>query len=355
MGSNSNIEWTGDTWNPLISYNIETGKRGWFCVHVSEGCRHCYAETMNKNLYFGNGLAYTAQNVGKQRTEFSFKGQSALYWPIRAREPRRIFPFSMTDLFGSWVTDQQLIDIFGVMALAHWQTFQVLTKRIDRARDFLQTDHGIIDQFRAIQEGGGIAPREIFKALDIKRRDGVQWQWPLPNVWIGTSVEDQPSAEKRIPDLLETPAAVRWISAEPLLGEIDIRDWIPSSDGFVSSPQGPWHVDDGAPFINWVVAGYESGKDARPRNPSYVRRLRDQSVEAGVPFLFKQWGEFQPFGRCEDCSCVDGEHCEFERRSVVYGDELLVRVGKKAAGRMLDGKIWNEYPELRKSDATTRA
>lgn len=335
MGSNSNIEWTGDTWNPLVSYNESTGKRGWFCVHVSEGCRNCYAEAMNTNLYFGNGLKYRTQDLDRQRLALSTKGQSAIGWPIRAREPRRIFVCSMTDLFGEWVPDTMIDAVFAAIALAPQHTFQILTKRAARTRAYFSDLETRMDEI-------GQQAYDLFGKLlsgDATTGDFVQLDLPLANAWLGVSVEDQATADCRIPELIGTPAAIRWISAEPLLGPIDLERNHPHQ-----VKHGGYRplIDD----LDWVVAGYESGTHARPRPPAFARSLRDQCLHRGKAFLFKQWGEYLPQVKCSGCTCVEGDRCVIDpRATVVENNEKLVRVGKKSAGRSLDGQIWNGYPE----------
>jgi protein gp37 len=189
--------------------------------------------------------------------------------------------------------------------------------------------------------------------------------WPLPNVWLGVSVEDQKTADERIPLLLQTPAAVRWISAEPLLGEIDLTALDPDGDSEINALTGhtageqaeAWGCNisrfHDIPPLNWVVCGGESGPHARPSHPDWFRSLRDQCKAAGVPFFFKQWGEYLPFEEHEEnmirdwklmdangtVDIPDGRWPDSELREV--GIEKL---GKKAAGRLLDGKEHSEYP-----------
>lgn len=321
------IEWTEKTWNPV---------RG--CSVVSEGCRNCYA--MNFATRFaGEGEAYEG---------LAYRNGSGAHWtgklrfvaehledPLRWRNPARIFVNSMSDLFHEGVEAQWLNDIFGIMALAHWHTFQILTKRPDRALAYIsQGSHGVIEQFQQIQHGGGIGPRSMFRALDIKRRDGIGWQWPLPNLWLGTSVEDQKTADERIPLLLQTPAAVRWISAEPLLGPIDLSAYMGVTPNITGEREQRYSI------IDWVVVGGESGPRARPMYPDWARSLRDQCVAVGVPFFFKQWGEYlatpHGIGPAPNRNSVN-----LQTRG---GLMVANRVGKKAAGRLLDGSEWSEFP-----------
>lgn len=310
---NSAIEWTDKVWNPV------TG-----CTKVSQGCKNCYAERVFPRPY--PGRAFTDVRTHPDRLE------DPLCW----RKPAKIFVNSMSDLFHESVPDQFITDVFGIMALAHWHSFQVLTKRPQRMLEYLAGgDHGILAQFAAIQVGGGIGPKSMFRALDIKRRDSVDWAWPLPNVWLGVSVEDQATADERIPLLLNTPAAVRFISAEPLLGWIVLHeaaqpevnvDWLRGFDG----------CDPAIPGLDWVIVGGESGPKARAMQSEWAQGLRLQCQAANVPFFFKQWGEW--LGGSQD------GNPDVRPQSLNSSDQA-VRVGKLAAGRLLDGVEWNEFPQ----------
>lgn len=303
---NTKIEWTEKTWNPIRARRIENDKRGWYCEHVSEGCRNCYAERMNGNTYFGTGLEYKPATLPLIDL---FLDEKILEQPLHWRKPQPIFVCSMTDLFGRWVKDEWIDRVFNVIgdcSELNEHTFQILTKRPERMLDYMTT--------RA---------RKAWNAPRMNRSS-----FPPRNIWLGVSVEDQKTADERVPLLMEAPAAVRWISAEPLLGLIDLES-VPTMDG----------------SIDWVVVGGESGPNARPMHPDWARSLRDQCAAAGVPFFFKQWGEwvdvdsaiancgFNPYGR----------HSPYEYAG---GSSLpMVRVGKKAADRLLDGREWNEFPE----------
>jgi protein gp37 len=258
------------------------------------------------------GLAYRNSSGAHWTGEVRFI-EEHLADPLKVRKSTKWFVNSMSDLFHEGVSDQQITDIFGIMALAHWHTFQVLTKRPQRMLEYLRAgDHGIINQFKQIQRGGGIGPRLMFKALDMKRRDRVEWQWPLPNVHMGVSVEDQETADQRIPFLLETPAAIRWVSAEPLLGPIDLDGFLtfeyPHCAGFVGG-----HAEEGyctrchghlsdrihttpSGKIDWVVVGGESGPGARSMNIEWARSIVAQCNAARVPVFVKQLGAipFEP-------------------------------------------------------------
>ena len=183
--------------------------------------------------------------------------------------------------------------------------------------------------------------------------------WPLKNVWLGASIENQQTADQRIPHLLRCPAAVRFLSIEPLLGPVDLSTWIPEHPGMASMAEiEAWE----SRRLHWVIVGGESGPHARPMHPAWVRGVRDQCQAAGVPFFFKQWGEWCPsdcdnpqhYGRDEiyldragrvarTASPFDGNPCD-----AGPCDASMVRVGKKAAGRTLDGRTWDEMPEVKK-------
>ena len=318
MSDKSGIEWTDATWNPV------TG-----CTKVSPGCDNCYAETFAERFrgtpghYFEAGFDLTLR-------------PSKLDQPLRWTRPRRIFINSMSDLFHEDVPDEFIARVFAVMSQAPQHAFQLLTKRHGRMRSLLS-------------------------------RVGPEWSmftgvWPLPNVWIGVSVEDQKWADIRIPALLETPAAVRWISAEPLLGPVELRtSHCPAHDfpgGFCtfSCPQRQ--------RLDWVVVGGESGRDARPMHPDWARSLRDQCVSAGIPFLFKQHGQYSPAwgqptqgdvwvapdGAMTDWFPGDGHTRQGlgDFRWPSTGTVLMRRSrSKHDAGRELDGRLWDEYPAQR--------
>lgn len=281
MGDRSSIEWTDATWNPIIG-----------CTRVGPGCDHCYAiGTVHRGL--------SPQHVGMTRV-VADDPERSVDWtgkvrvvgkmmdvPLRWRRPRRVFVNSLSDLFHPDVEDRTILDVFRVMGAARRHTFQVLTKRPGRMAGFTTALCWMSDE-----EGAEpyLTPGSVGEA-------------PLDNVWLGTSIENDRYAW-RANALRATTAAVRWISAEPLLGPL------PSLD---------------LTGIDWLVAGGESGPGARPMDPAWVRDLRDRCVEAGVAFHFKQWGNHAP-----------------------GPDGAMVHVRRKGdAGRQLDGRTWDEAPGLR--------
>jgi protein gp37 len=261
VSDKSAIEWTDATWNPT------TG-----CDRVSPGCANCYALDLAARLKRMGAPAY--QRDGDPKTSGPGFGLTLhpdkLDLPLRWRSPRRVFVNSMSDLFHPEVPDEFVDRVWDVMGRAHWHTFQVLTKRPERMRDWAVA-RDIETSWRLIPPPDGTA-------------------WVTPNVWVGTSIENDRWAS-RADALRETPAAVRFLSCEPLLGPL------PSLDLY---------------GIGWVIVGGESGPNHRPIDPAWVRNIRDRCVESDVPFFFKQWGGRKP----------------------------------KSGGRELDGRTWDEMPRL---------
>ncbi len=321
MSDKTRIEWTDATWNPV------TG-----CTKVSEGCDNCYAETIAHRFAgtpaYPNGFAVTLR-------------PERLDQPLRWQRPRRIFVNSMSDLFHADVPDEFIAHVFAVMALAPQHTFQVLTKRPGRMRSLLsQADFQLMVDAHMHNHG------------DVETED-----WPLPNVWLGTSVENQKWADVRIPQLLGTPAAVRFLSCEPLLGPVDLAAWTRPHTDDCNDDGVPWCTcdRDRDGYLDWVIVGGESGPHARPMHPDWARSLRDQCVAAGIAYHFKQWGEWTPL--------FDGRELRYPLRGSRlavnlaadgraardgHPGEPMIRLGKKAAGRELDGRTWDEYPEVQR-------
>jgi protein gp37 len=373
MGDKTKIEWADASWNPIRAMlaTPDGPKLGWHCVHVSEGCRNCYAESMNRRL--GTGFDYKPGHLMRPgphsgdapRGDVSlFVDPEMLRKPLHWTRPRKIFVCSMTDLFGEFMEDAWIDQLFAIMALAPRHVFQVLTKRPERARAYilgLGHDDSNSAELRAAWRRNAIADA-AFEIQGSSGKNGERLypeagfpEWPLPNVWLGTSVEDQAAADERIPLLLDTPAAIRWLSMEPLLGPVDLSridtmlfrgaELVDALKGeamdFLGEPTG--HV----PALDWVVAGGESGKDARPMHISWPRQIRDQCEAAGVPFHFKQWGEWMA-GLGELGMFVylnDGSTRATSRTTHDFGEGYLAeRLGKKKAGRELDGVIHDGYP-----------
>ncbi|WP_020621109.1 DUF5131 family protein [Paenibacillus daejeonensis] len=339
MGDKTKIQWTEATWNPL---------RG--CSKVSAGCRNCYAESV-ANRFSGPGQPYEGTIEDGRWSGQVRLVPEVLDQPLRWQRPRLIFVNSMSDLFHEDVPFDYIDQVFAVMALASRHTFQILTKRPDRMLEYMTKSylpHGIdklVDIAPWMEQHGWISPED---AANIAPPGSTlpKWpEWPLPNVWLGVSVEDQATADERIPLLLQTPAAVRWLSCEPLLGSVDLSS-IEYNGEAVNVLSGSYNNRFIKTFllpsqrINWVVVGGESGPHARPMHLDWAREIRDQCIVAEVPFYFKQWGEWVQIHplRCNEPGIKGKEWYNFDP------DTAVCRIGKKAAGRLLDGREWNEMP-----------
>ncbi len=337
MGDRSTIEWTDATWNPI------TG-----CTLVSDGCRNCYAArlaaTRLKNHPSRKGLArINGSGVAKFTGEVRLN-EGWLDQPLRWRRPRRIFVCAHGDLFHESVPDAWIDQVFAVMAHAPQHVFQVLTKRPLRALFYLSNPTTLGRIWACLAN-----PHPLFRHgnPDLSR-------WPLRNLWLGTSVEDQATADERVPLLLDAAAVVRFVSYEPALGPVDFRN-IEPAERYERDALTGFDFDQGGvrQRIDWVIAGGESGPGARPAHPDWFRKVRDDCAAAGVPFLLKQWGAFLH----EDQRDADGRDLHDAWRG--GGDDgdrgwhhwddgsASLRIGKKAAGRLLDGQAHDAFPEVR--------
>uniref|UniRef100_I2Q076 Bacteriophage protein gp37 n=1 Tax=Desulfovibrio sp. U5L TaxID=596152 RepID=I2Q076_9BACT len=371
MADKTGIAWADATINPCFG-----------CSPVSPACDNCYAARMAGRLgALTEGTHKDGRWTGKVNLFPERMGQ-ALSW----KRPRRIFVGSMTDLFHEAVDIGFLAHVFAVMGLASRHIFMVLTKRPQRMLDVLSSGDFPVRcgqmRFRA----------ESAYRLEFRGVEAVP-SWPLPNVWLGVTAENQAMADKRIPVLLETPAEKRFVSVEPMLGPVNLRPYLQGNDwdcdcgwtgssaevetscpecghhammppineeedakcpecGHVFYPDGATDCcpecgsvdglcaccDDRRPWmprgLSWVICGGESGPNARPMHPDWARSLRDQCAAARVPFFFKQWGEWAPWTGAESPSP--------SRRL----DDVtpVVRLGKHAAGRLLDGVEHNKFP-----------
>lgn len=349
MGDKSKIEWTDATWN------VVTG-----CARVSEGCRNCYAErlaaTRLAHVPAYEGLAEMTP-AGPRWTGAVRFNIERLALPLRWAKPRMVFVNSQSDLFHEGLTNEQIAAIFGVMAACPQHVFQILTKRAERMRAWFewvsQPDAFAMSNpiGRVVTNGAVLLDKQQRGKLALGRM-----RWPLPNVWLGVSAEDQAAADTRIPLLLECPAAVRWISAEPLLGPVDLARWVAGGRTTMhmsANVEGALRnrsfsgliADDGrelseaeaeaqlrelqrhgvrliaangcdnfdpetgcrghaCPRLDWVVVGGESGPGARPMHPAWAEQIRDACVAAEIPFFFKQWGEWAPGDAVEAHRCA---------------------------------------------------
>ncbi len=294
MADKSKIEWTDASFNPIRARNLKTGKVGWYCEHATTGCEFCYAEGFNKRL--GTGLAF---KPGHRKDVEIFLDQEMLTQPLRWKKPRMIFVCSMTDLFADFVPDDWIDKVFAVMALAPQHTFQVLTKRAARMRDYCLTlgrhherDRVSLAMKQIFAEHGFAAKRAFYTLGDIG--------WHFKNIWLGVSTERQQEADERIPLLLQTPGAVRFISAEPLLGPIDLTaspavgrtGWLRPLTG--DHQLQPVHADHRGAKLDWVIVGGESGHGYRPMAAEWAYGLRDQCIAANVPVFVKQMAGKKP-------------------------------------------------------------
>ena len=386
MADRTKIEWTDATVNAVNG-----------CTVVSPGCTNCYAMrlagTRMRDHPTRAGLTVDTK-AGPVWNGQVRLNEAALLQPLRWRRPRRIFWNAHGDLFHESVPDEWIDRVFAVCALTPQHQHQILTKRSARMRDYLSTRAG--DWMIVWPDANPPGSLPITRHEQRQAMQGKGWpdarlrpSFPLPNVWLGVSAEDQTRADERIPDLLATPAAVRFVSAEPLLGEIRLdavdaagwdecftkpdargrlnaltgwcygeerigtawEDWCaggPDEHGMGGPPDWP---KPGWAKLDWVIAGGESGPGARPMHPDWARSLRDQCTAAGVPFFFKQWGEWHPCEMEEDgvCRPMPG-HGPFNSWSAPMFDADATQgwnwrlTGKAHAGRTLDGRTWDELP-----------
>lgn len=318
MGDKTGIEWADATWNPVSG-----------CSKVSQGCKHCYAERdwgRLVHLPAYQGRTFTDVACHRERLE----------QPLRWKRPRKVFVNSMSDLFHPDVPDEFIDRVFAVMAIADQHVFQVLSKRPERMQRYLST-------LQSRAQDIAKASMYVMNGRHWTDGDGM-WDFvanridagPLPNVWIGVSVEDQKAADERIPLLMQTPAAVRWISAEPLLGPVNLGALCDLKACGDHSRSSCGHSTCTSRLLDWVVVGGESGPNARPLSPDWARSLRDQCAAAGVPFLFKQWGEWiSMLGQAEGLPV---------KQKTTTPDGWVMGWAGKKSGRLLDGVIHSGYP-----------
>lgn len=336
MAENSDIEWTDHTFNPWIG-----------CTKVSAACDHCYAEAIDSR--FHPKADRWTPGASRQRTSEA-TWRNPIIWDRRAARDgvrRKVFCASMADVFDSKVSREWHDDLWRLITVTRNLDWLLLTKRPQNIKRLLPSDWSI-DRY--------------------------------PHVWLGTTVETQEEAERRIPHLLGVQADVRFLSCEPLLGPVNLRKVITRTswggyqcDALVGLHFKEFNQPILGPKIDWVIAGGESGPAARPTHPDHFRSLRDQCSSAGVPFFFKQHGEWRPVSVYDDDEGITvwGDHT----RTLQSGDEwvnpnkcavldpgggrwendiaqpcpdawVMERVGKKSAGRLLDGVLHDAYPEV---------
>ncbi len=362
MADKTGIEWTDATWNPLAG-----------CSIVSPACTNCYAmamaariERMNEGAHKASmardpewgaiakthyaGLTAPSKAGPVWTGKVALAPDQVLTKPLHWKRPRRIFVNSMSDLFHESVPDEWIDRIFAVMALAPQHTFQVLTKRAKRMREYLALgDRRVAWEIAAdpTRDDAFISRADYYRLANwqesvptarVFENRSVFMPWPLSNVWLGVTAEDATRFIERVHDLRATPAAKHFISYEPALGSLDGCD--------VSG-------------LDWVIAGGESGPNARPSHPDWFRSLRDQCAAAGVPFFFKQWGEWETaLDREKDDHDWRADYSnEFAHRGKMswinlagghgfHGDRFHVmrRLGKRRAGSLLDGREHKDFP-----------
>lgn len=385
MATTTKIEWADKTWSPIIG-----------CDRVSDGCLGCYAipqariRSANPNPKVAEAFAGTVHDTGER---IDWTGQvnildERLTQPMQWRKPLRIFVNSLSDMFHKNVPTEFIQQVFAVMALTPRHTYQMLTKRHARMRALLNDPVfrlGVLVWTARLQDDKHPMP-------PWNPGDRTLKTWPLPNLHLGVSVEDQQWADIRIPALLATPAAVRWISAEPLLGPVDLGIDDPHRDHDSDDVHGVPHPrvcltcstndreiayfrrEPGGNGIDWVVVGGETGHRARPTHPDWFRSLRDQCTAAGIPFFFKQfgdWGLEAPLdangsilsGKRGMGMVLANDGTLYDPGDLSYPDgprrgealraghdkahlTAVYRVGKKKAGRELDGREHNDFPAV---------
>lgn len=382
MGDRSLIEWTDSTWNPI------TG-----CSVISPGCTNCYAMKLagGRLRHHPTRAGLTRETRGGPVWTGSVRfNDSMLDLPLRWTRPRKIFVCAHGDLFHESVPYEWIDRVFAVISLCPQHVFQVLTKRPDRLRDY------VLNHYSRHKIGVQAAKLSGNKHPDGHDCDPVvcNHPTPFPNLWLGVSAENQETADDRIWQLLAVPdtfAAVRWVSIEPLLGAINLR-WTDYAHKATGESYRQYLERNGVVGeyealrkIDWVVVGGESGVRARPMHPQWVRSLRDQCAAAGVLLLFKQWGEWRAVDQGEPewysglyrsrkiatsgedqaaldeaygrtctvptlCLRIDGHHAAPDApNAFLQGTSpvLAFRVGKRDAGRLLDGVLHDAYPEKR--------
>lgn len=367
MAANSKIEWTDTTWNPVAG-----------CTPVSPGCLNCYAATMAGRLEAMGQSDYVGLTV-KHNGRTTFNGTirerpDKLTDPLGWKKPRMVFVNSMSDLFHEDVSFDFVDKVFAVMALCPQHTFQVLTKRPDRMAEYLLLKERVNDLSGDLPSDD-TAWRdwtrydEVLRHVNVLRADGhgliggamIGVSWPLPNVWLGTSVEDQNTADERIPHLMACPAAVRFLSCEPLLEDIDLSgQFLMQKARGIRRVAAGQHPADASlvkhPSIDWVIVGGESSAKARPCNVAWIRDIVDQCKAADVPVFVKQLGAkiiVRNDTAMEWPNCGDGWIDREPDRQVRYqGEEMTIGLADPKGGEMAE---WPEDLRVRELPKGVRA
>lgn len=320
MSDNTKIEWADATFNPWIG-----------CTKVSPACDHCYAEAWDARWGHSWG-------PHQRRRTSAANWRRPLAWDraaARAGKRTRVFCASLADVFDNdrSITSGWRGDLWHLIHRTPHLDWMLLTKRPQNISRYLRPE-----------KYGRLPP----------------WGDGWPNVWLGTTVEDQTEADRRIPHLLAVPAKVRFLSCEPLLGPVELWRWIgvhhhPDNNlkdqetrdaifTIIAAARAKFRKENGHHGLDWIICGGESGPGARPMNPQWARSLRDQCVAAGVAFHFKQWGEWAPWDD-DNWSLPGGwDDVEAHERARMLGGVEFLKVGKARAGRLLDGREWNQVP-----------
>lgn len=365
--SKTSIEWTDFSWNPIIAINKATrptSKRnkgygsgiGHYCQKVSAGCKHCYAEQLQPR--FGNHIKYSAPYMDMVEIKLD---EEILQRPLKWKKPRRVFVCDMSDLFGEWVKDEWIDKIFAVTKACPHLTFQLLTKRPERFKPYFNRTNvfsKLDNAYMQLMRDGINLPSKVCYQQAYGKVEG----FPLPNVWLGVSVENQEQAFARIPLLLTAPAEIRWLSCEPLLGKLDLTSLeVPHHNQmFHLNPlTGKLDMNDGIGLklskLDWIVAGGTSGLTAPPSHPNWFRSLRDQCRAANVPFFFKQWGAWSTINsgplmrKTPACEInEDGNWLPYPQSGntieSVAPSVTMYKNGKTHSGNELDGVKYLEFP-----------
>ncbi|TYK74315.1 phage Gp37/Gp68 family protein [Comamonas sp. Z1] len=331
MAENTKIEWTDHTFNPWEG-----------CQKVGPGCDNCYAETRNARfaggqaVNWGPGAPRRMTSAGYWNKPLTWNANHEAFFAEHGRR-QRVFCASLADVFDNAVNPSWRIDLFGLILKTPHLDWLLLTKRIGNVKPMLaDLAHG--------------------SDPDLSLLD----MMPLPNVWIGATVVNQEEADRDIPKLLAVPAKVRFLSMEPLLAPVDLEHACDLAEKEVC--KGTWKEladpyicaaslrHGSVAMLDWVIVGGESGPGARPMHPDWARSLRDQCEDAGTDFLFKQWGEWMPGEKDGDTVKLSfpaaGPHGPANPEFYDWPDGVCAaRVGKKAAGRLLDGRTWDEIPQ----------
>lgn len=353
------MKWWDTSWNPVVG-----------CTPASPGCDNCYAKALHDQRHAALLEGKKVPDCYARPFERVQCLKERLDAPLHWRKPRRVFVNSMTDLFHENVPFEFLDKVFAYMALASQHTFMVLTKRPERMREYVT---------KMVFDGRDLSKccKDMPEIMEHVRAGSKYLADMPPNVWMGVTTENQAMADERIPILLDTPAAKRFVSVEPMLGPVNLAPYLDDSwccpeckaveqheechreddysyhhclaCGYTNDNYEPWGQT--AP-LDWVICGGETGPNARPMHPDWARSLRDQCAEAEVPFMFKQWGEWVPRGpEKSGYPIIKGSPC-FRLTDKGEDGQDLASTGKNdvwmgRVGRLLDGREHNGMPEVR--------